>query len=152
VPETKPLESLLIEMRNRTHIAMVADEYGGTAGLVTIEDLLEEIVGEIFDEYDRQEQLVVDLGEGRYRVDARLPVDDMDDLFGTAIEIEADTVGGLVTELAGHIPSIGESVEIEGLRLIVDGLEGARVRALIVEPAPRAENEGNDNDEHAHTT
>jgi CBS domain containing-hemolysin-like protein len=152
VPETKPLESLLIEMRNRTHIAMVADEYGGTAGLVTIEDLLEEIVGEIFDEYDRQEQLVVELGEGRYRVDARLPVDDMNDLFGTAIELDADTVGGLVTELAGCIPSIGESVEIEGLRLIVDGLEGARVRALIVEPAPRAEKEGNGTDEHAHTT
>ncbi len=151
VPETKPLESLLIEMRNRTHIAMVADEYGGTAGLVTIEDLLEEIVGEIFDEYDRQEQLVVDLGEGRYRVDARLPVDDMNDLFGTAVEMEADTVGGLVTELAGHIPEIGESVEVEGLRLIVDGLEGARVRALIVEPAPRAEKEGTASDDHAHS-
>ncbi len=151
VPESKPLESLLIEMRNRTHIAMVADEYGGTAGLVTIEDLLEEIVGEIFDEYDRQEQLVVDLGEGRYRVDARLPVDDMNDLFGTAIELEADTVGGLVTELAGRIPRIGESVEVEGLRLIVDGLEGARVRALIVEPAPRAEKEGAASDDHAHS-
>ena len=151
VPETKPVEALLIEMRNRTHIAMVADEYGGTAGLVTIEDLLEEIVGEIFDEYDRLEQLVVDLGEGRFRVDARLPVDDLNDRFGTAIEMEADTVGGLVTELAGFIPAVGESVEIEGLRLIVDARQGARLRGLIVEPAPRNEEQGADSDEHAHT-
>ena len=151
VPETKPVEALLIEMRNRTHIAVVAVEYGGTAGLVTIEDLLEEIVGEIFDEYDRLEQLVVKLGEGRYRVDARLPVDEFNDRFGTAIDLEADTVGGLVTEIAGHIPRVGESVELEGLRLVVDALEGARVRALIVEPAPRAEERGNDSDEDDHS-
>ena len=151
VPETKPVEALLIEMRNRTHIALVADEYGGTAGLVTIEDLLEEIVGKIFDEYDRLEQLVVELGEGRFRVDARLSVDEFNDRFGTAIELDADTVGGLVTEIAGHIPSVGESVEVEGLRLVVDALEGARVRGLIVEPAPRAEERGHEADEDAHS-
>jgi putative hemolysin len=151
VPETKSVESLLLEMRNRTHIALVADEYGGTAGLVTIEDLLEEIVGDIFDEYDLREQLVVPLGAGRFRVDAKLSVDDLNEQFDTAIDMEADTVGGIVTELAGHIPQVGESVEIEGLRLIVDALEGARVRALIVEPAPRAEEQGADPDEHAHT-
>jgi CBS domain containing-hemolysin-like protein len=150
VPESKPVEALLIEMRNRTHIAVVADEYGGTAGLVTIEDLLEEIVGEIFDEYDRLEQLVVDLGEERFRVDARLSVDEFNDRFGTAIEMDADTLGGLVTEIAGHIPSVGESVEVEGLRLVVDALEGARVRGLIVEPAPRAEERGNEPDEDTH--
>jgi len=151
VPETKPVEALLIEMRNRTHIALVADEYGGTAGLVTIEDLLEEIVGEIFDEYDRLEQLVVELGEGRFRVDARLSVDEFNDRFGTAIDLDADTVGGLVTEIAGHIPLVGESVEVEGLRLVVDALEGARVRGLIVEPAPRAEERGSERDEDAHS-
>lgn len=135
VPETKPVEELLVEMRARTHIAIVADEYGGTAGLVTLEDLLEEIVGDISDEYDREEILLLDLGEGRYRVDARLPVDDLNETFDTDIDIDADSVGGLFTELAGRIPKIGESIEIEGLRLTVTDLEGTRIRQLIVEPA-----------------
>jgi putative hemolysin len=136
VPETKSVEELLLEMRNRTHIAIVADEYGGTAGLVTIEDILEEIVGEIFDEYDLAVALVQELGDERFRVDARLGIDDMNELFGTALELEADTVGGLFTELAGRIPEAGESIEIEGLRLTVESLEGARITSLIVEPAP----------------
>ncbi len=135
VPETKPVEELLLEMRTKAHIAIVADEYGGTAGLVTIEDLLEEIVGEIFDEYDSQVSLVIDIGDGRFRVDARLPVDDLNELVGTAIESEADTVAGLFAEFAGHIPVQGESLELEGLRLVVDQLEGTRVRQLIVESA-----------------
>lgn len=136
VPETKSVEELLLEMRDRTHIAIVADEYGGTAGLVTIEDILEEIVGEIFDEYDKAVPLIQELGDERYRVDARLGIDDMNELFGTALEPEADTVGGLFTELAGRIPEAGESIVIEGLRLTVDGLEGARITSITVEPAP----------------
>jgi putative hemolysin len=135
VPETKPVQELLMEMRARTHIAIVADEYGGTAGLVTIEDLLEEIVGEIFDEYDSAVQLVVELGDGRFQVDARLPVDDLNERFGTAIEMDADTVGGVVTEVAGRIPEPGDTVEIEGLRLRVTELEGTRIRQLVVESA-----------------
>lgn len=135
VPETKPVEELLLEMRAKTHIAIVADEYGGTAGLVTIEDLLEEIVGEIFDEYDREEILVADLGGGRWAIDARLPVDEMNERFGTAIETEADSVGGLVIELAGRIPEAGESFEVEGLRFVVEDREGTRLRRLVVEPA-----------------
>ncbi len=135
VPETKPVEELLVEMRTRTHIAIVADEYGGTAGLITLEDLLEEIVGEISDEYDIEEALLVDLGQGRYRVDARLPVDDLNEKFDTEIEIDADSVGGLFTEIAGRIPVLGESVEIEGLRLTVTELDGTRIRQLHVEPA-----------------
>lgn len=135
VPETKPVEELLFEMRTQTHIAIVADEYGGTAGLVTLEDLLEEIVGDISDEYDREEPLVTDLGDGRYRVDARLPVDDLDELFGTDLDTEADSVGGLFTEVAGRIPTRGESVEFEGLRLTVTELEGTRIRQLCVETA-----------------
>ncbi len=135
VPETKPVEELLREMRATTHIAIVADEYGGTAGLVTLEDLLEEIVGEISDEYDREEPLVVDLGEGRFRVDARLPVDDLNELFGTDLETDADSVGGLFTEVAGRIPEEGESVQFEGLRLTVTRLEGTRIRQLCVESA-----------------
>jgi putative hemolysin len=138
VPITKPVGELLREMRRRTHIAIVADEYGGTAGLVTIEDLLEEIVGEIYDEYDPQVQMVADAGGGSFRVDARLPIGEWDEHFGTALEVEADTAGGLVAELAGHIPEVGESVEIEGLRIVVAEMEGNRVRQLIVEPAPRS--------------
>ncbi|HEY5540431.1 MAG TPA: hemolysin family protein [Coriobacteriia bacterium] len=135
VPESKPVEELLAEMRTKTHLAIVADEYGGTAGLVTLEDLIEEIVGEISDEYDREESLLVDMGEGRFCVDARLPVDDLNELLGTEIDIDADSVGGLFTELAGRIPSLGESVEIEGLRLTVTDLQGTRIRQLTVEPA-----------------
>jgi len=135
VPETKPVEELLLEMRTRTHIAIVADEYGGTAGIVTLEDLLEEIVGDISDEYDREEPLLTQLSPERYRVDARLAVDELNELFGTDIETEADSVGGLFTEVAGRIPEVGESLVIEGLRLTVDVLEGTRIRQLSVEPA-----------------
>jgi len=135
VPETKPVQELLLEMRTRTHIAIVADEYGGTAGIVTLEDLLEEIVGDISDEYDREEPLLTQLSPERYRVDARLPVDELNELFGTDIETEADSVGGLFTEVAGRIPEVGESLTIEGLRVTVDVLEGTRIRQLSVEPA-----------------
>ncbi len=144
VPETKPVPELLVEMRERTHIAIVADEYGGTSGLVTIEDLLEEIVGEIQDEYDLELPLVSELGADRYRVDARLPVDDLNERFGTAIESESDTVGGVVAEAAGRIPAAGDSVEIEGLRFTVESSEGTRLRQLIVEPA------GQNNDKEGH--
>ncbi len=135
VPETVPVDVLLREMRTRMHIAIVADEYGGTAGIITLEDLLEEIVGDISDEYDREEPLLTQLSPERYRVDARLPVDELNELFGTDIETEADSVGGLFIEVAGRIPEAGESLTIEGLRLTVQTLEGTRVRQLMVEPA-----------------
>lgn len=141
VPETKPVHELLVQMRRTAHLALVADEYGGTAGLVTIEDLLEEIVGEIFDEFDRQVPMMVDLGEGRYRVDGRLPIDDLNELFVTDIEREADTVAGLFIEEAGHIPDTGESVDIEGLRLTVTELESNRILQLVVEPSGAAHSE-----------
>lgn len=143
VPETKPLEELLVEMRRTAHMAIVADEYGGTAGLVTIEDLLEEIVGDIFDEYDRQVQLVVDLGGGMWRVDARLPVDELNERFGTAIDREAETVAGLFSELVGHIPTVGESVGIEGLTLTVTDMQGTRVRKLDVSSSRTHDEEDN---------
>lgn len=146
VPETKPIEELLVEMRTRTHIAIVADEYGGTAGLVTIEDLLEEIVGEIFDEYDRAEPMMVGLDLGRFRVDGRMPIDDLNTAFGTDIDIEADTVGGLFIELTGHIPEGGEEIVVEGLRLTVEDVEGNRIRRIIVEPAANGTDEEDDDD------
>lgn len=144
VPETKPVQELLREMRTRTHIAVVADEYGGTAGLVTIEDLLEEIVGEIFDEYDEAVPLLVELDDGTVTVDARLPVDDLNERFDTAIELEAETVGGLFTEVAGRIPVAGESVEIEGLRITVEELQGTRIIRLAIRPVSADDEERSD--------
>jgi CBS domain containing-hemolysin-like protein len=141
VPETKPVDDLLREMRRRTHIALVADEHGGTAGLVTIEDLLEEIVGEIYDEYDPEVAMVTTLPDGRVRVDGRLDIDEIDELFGTMLETEADTAAGLFTELAGHIPATGESVEVQGLKFTVETMEGNRVRQLVVEPVAAREDE-----------
>lgn len=144
VPETKPVEDLLREMRRRTHIAIVLDEYGGTSGLVTIEDLVEEIVGEIYDEYDQQVQLVTDLGDGRFQADGRLPIGDLAVLLGVDLDdAEADTAAGLVTEVAGHIPKVGESVETSGFRIIVDALEGNRIRLMTIEPAARDGDEEN---------
>lgn len=140
VPETMPVEELLLQLRNRrVHIAVVADEYGGTAGIVTMEDLLEEIVGEIADEYDREAPLYVQTAEGAYDIDALMPVDDFNELFGTAIDSEADTTGGLVFEVAGHVPVVGESVVVEGVRVTVTGVDGNRLRRLAVETAPPSE-------------
>jgi CBS domain containing-hemolysin-like protein len=148
VPETKPVDELLVEMRQRkTHMALVADEYGGTAGLVTIEDLLEEIVGEIFDEYDRAEPMVVELGDGLLLLDARMPIDDFNDLLGTAIELEADSIGGLFVELAGHIPAPGETVEVEGVVITARDVEGTRVRRLLVKPTGDPDKETADAEE-----
>jgi len=145
VPETKPVDELLVDMRQRkTHIALVADEYGGTAGLVTIEDLLEEIVGEIFDEYDSAEPMVVELDDGSMLLDARLPIDDFNDLFGTDIELEADSIGGLFVELAGCIPAPGDTLEVEGVRITARDVEGTRVRRLLVEPGATSPKEGDD--------
>ena len=149
VPETKPVDELLVEMRQRkTHMALVADEYGGTAGLVTIEDLLEEIVGEIFDEYDRAEPLVTELPDGELLLDARLPIDDFNDLLGTAIDLEADSIGGLFVELAGHIPEPGEEIEVEGVRITARDVEGTRVRSLHVRPRPETDKEDEDAEAH----
>jgi CBS domain containing-hemolysin-like protein len=142
VPETKPVEELLREMRRRTHIAIVLDEYGGTAGLVTIEDLVEEIVGEIYDEYDEQVQLVTDLGNGRYSVDGRLPIDDLAQLLGVDLDgVDADTAAGVVSELAGHLPEVGESVMTAGVRMTVAAREGNRIRQVTTQPASRDSDE-----------
>ena len=145
VPETKPVDQLLVEMRQRkVHMALVADEYGGTAGLVTIEDLLEEIVGEIFDEYDRAEPMVIELEDGTLLLDARVPIDDFNDLVGTDIELEADSIGGLFVELAGKIPEPGESIEVEGVRITAREVEGTRIRRLLVEPRTEDDEETDD--------
>jgi putative hemolysin len=137
VPESMSIDDLLHEFqRRKVHIAIVLDEYGGTAGLVTIEDLLEEIVGEIQDEYDVEEPLVEQLGEDRARVDGRASVDDLLDLWDIKIPLEDDdeydTVGGLVYHRIGGVPSPGDEVHLDGLRLTVETTDGRRVGKVLV--------------------
>jgi CBS domain containing-hemolysin-like protein len=138
VPELKRVDELLRELQARkVHLAVVVDEYGATAGLVTIEDILEEIVGEIVDEHDREEVLVEALEEDRWRVDARLPVHDLNEL--AAVELpdeEWDTIGGLLLGLLGHVPTPGEHAEVECLRLTAERIKGRRIAKVIVERLP----------------
>ena len=133
VPELKPVDDLLREMQaDKIHLAIVVDEYGATAGLVTIEDILEEIVGEIVDEYDREEKLVEQLGEDMWRLDARLPVDELNEMLGTDLPKEEwDTLGGLLFGLLGHVPSPGERVEVEGIRLTAERIRGRRIAKVL---------------------
>jgi CBS domain containing-hemolysin-like protein len=121
VPETKKLEELLHDFKKkRIHIAIVIDEYGGTSGLVTIEDLLEQIVGDIQDEYDLEEEWLVEQSAGSVQVDARLTIEELEEYFGIEIEREKfDTVGGLIFHLTGRIPRAGEEVETGDIRLTV---------------------------------
>jgi CBS domain containing-hemolysin-like protein len=144
VPESKPIDALLREMQARQiHVAIVIDEYGGTAGLVTIEDILEEIVGEIADEYDKEEPPVEWLGEGRARVTARLPVEELEELFGVRIEAEdVETVGGLLAQRLGRVPIAGSVATVAGLRLTAESLAGRRNRigTVTVERAAAADN------------
>jgi CBS domain containing-hemolysin-like protein len=143
VPESKPIDALLSEMQaNRQHIAVVVDEYGGTAGLITIEDLLEEIVGEITDEYDADEVEVEKLPTGETRVPSRFPIGDLDELFGFDVEEEdVDSVGGLMAKHLGRVPIPGSHVEAHGLRFEAERASGRRnkvgtVLICRVEPEP----------------
>ena len=130
VPESKPVDDLLREMQARQiHLAIVIDEYGGTAGLVTIEDILEEIVGEITDEYDQEQPTVEWLAPGQARVTARLPVTDLQELFGVTIDAEdVETVGGLLAHALGRVPIAGSVAHVAGLTLTAESLAGRRNR------------------------
>jgi len=144
VPETKRVSELLTELRTLTiHMAIVLDEYGGTAGLVTIEDMLEEIVGEIFDEYDSAMELYESLGNGRYTFDARISIDDLNELLCTDLPAhEWDTLGGLMYNLMGKIPKQGEAVEFEGLRLTAQKVVGRRIYKVLLEVLEQEECDG----------
>jgi CBS domain containing-hemolysin-like protein len=150
VPDTKNAGDLLREMQQqRNHVAVVIDEYGGTAGIVTIEDILEEIVGEITDEYDRETPPVEDLGGGHYRVTARLDIGDLGELYGVPLDDDdVETVGGLLAKALGRVPIPGASAvialpedaagvrEVVGLRLTAETQAGRRNRigTLLVDP------------------
>jgi CBS domain containing-hemolysin-like protein len=137
VPESMTVDDLLHEFqRRKVHIAIVLDEYGGTAGLVTIEDLLEEIVGEIQDEYDVEEPMVVRLSDHEARVDGRADVDELLELFDLDLKLEDaeeyDTVGGLLYHRVGGVPAPGDSIDVDGLRLTVETTDGRRVGKVLV--------------------
>jgi putative hemolysin len=151
VPESMTVDDLLHEFqRRKVHIAIVLDEYGGTAGLVTIEDLLEEIVGEIQDEYDVEEPMVVRLSDHEARVDGRADVDELLELFDLDLELEDaeeyDTVGGLLYHRVGGVPAPGDSIEVDSLRLTVETTDGRRVGKVlvtrIVDNPPNSEADG----------
>ena len=128
VPESQKADALLRQMQfESNHLAMVVDEYGGIAGLVTLEDLIEELVGDIADEYDREVPEIEDLGNGKYRVSARLSIDELGDIFGIELEDdEVDSVGGLLTKVIGRLPVAGSVAEYSGLLLEAERTEGRR--------------------------
>ncbi len=144
VPDSKPVDELLREMQTqRMHVAVVVDEYGGTAGMVTIEDILEEIVGEITDEYDVEPDQVEQLPDGRVRVSARFPIDDLVDVSGVRIDDEdVDSVGGLMAKHLGKVPIAGSVVELEGLRFEAQEPAGRRNRigSVVIGPLEPAAN------------
>ena len=136
VPETKKADQLLEVMQaGKSHLAIVVDEYGGTAGLVTIEDLLEELVGDIRDEFDREEPLHETLADGAVRVHGRLSISDLNELLDSDLpDDDWDTVGGLIFNTLGHVPSVGETVDVDGYRFRVERLQGRRITRVRVTP------------------
>ena len=140
VPDSKPVDELLRQMQlQRIHVAIVIDEYGGTAGLVTIEDILEEIVGEIADEYDNERAPVEWLAPGTARVTARLPVADLEELFGVTVNAEdVETVGGLLAHELGRVPIAGSEATVAGLHLTAENLAGRRNKlgTVLIERVP----------------
>ncbi len=148
VPETKRLTGLLREMQDRKfHMSVVVDEYGSTAGLVTLEDLIEELVGEIVDEYDVEEPTVERLTDGSVVVTGRMAIDDADDLLDAELPQGAwDTVGGLLLDLAGHIPTEGEAVEVDGFRLVAQRVQGRRIGRVRIERLVRVDVADDDRD------
>ncbi|MDQ4491431.1 hemolysin family protein [Sinomonas sp. ASV486] len=153
VPESKPVDDLLKELqRESIHFAIVVDEYGGTAGLVTLEDLIEELVGEIADEYDDDEAESVDLGDGRFRVTARMGLDDLGELFDIDLEDdEVETVGGLLSKGLGRVPIVGSTAEVHGVRLTAERRVGRRNRITHI-LAERVEETTTDQNDQAGST
>ena len=139
VPESKPVDDLLTDMRKRrVHMAIVVDEHGGTAGLVTIEDMLEEIVGEIEDEHDSVDENILRVSENEAIVDGRISIDELNELFHTTVEPgDFDTVGGCVFHRLGRVPTVGDEVETDGLKLNVLSVDGHRIKRVRITLQPR---------------
>ncbi|MCB0003316.1 MAG: HlyC/CorC family transporter [Anaerolineae bacterium] len=142
VPESKKVDDLLRELQKRkVHMAVIVDEYGGTAGAVTIEDLLEEIVGDIQDEYDTETPLAVQLGEREFVFDAQIRLDEVSEMLDVEFETEeSDTLGGFIYSILGSIPVVGSRVEYDGLNLEVISVQGHRIlQVKVSQPKPRSE-------------
>lgn len=139
VPETLSVADLLAEMKQRKHFGLVVDEYGGVAGLVTLEDILEEIVGEIHDEHDTEEILVREEPDGSWVIDASAHVEELEERFGMTFEDrDFDTVGGLVVTGFGRVPVVGEVLEVQGIEIEVLEADRRRIRLVRVRPAARS--------------
>jgi CBS domain containing-hemolysin-like protein len=142
VPDSKPIDELLREMQSgQLHMAVVIDEYGGTAGIVTIEDILEEIVGEIADEYDREVPPVEQVDANTVRVTARLPIDEVNEMYGVTLPAEdVETVGGLLASELGRVPIPGATVTVEGLTFVAESAKGRRNRigTVLIKREPTA--------------
>ena len=140
VPENKPVNRLMREMQARKfHLALVADEYGALCGLVTLEDCLEELVGEIVDEHDDEESEVQRFADGDYLVDGGMGISDLNDLLGLSIpDDDWDTVGGFLFGTLEHVPAVGESIVHDGWRFNAAEVEGRRVRRVKVTLEPDA--------------
>ncbi len=138
IPEQKKVAELLREMQQKhVHMAIVVDEYGGTAGLVTIEDLIEEIVGEIVDEYDKEEPLVEPIDETSMRVDAKMPIDEVNEILQVELPHEEwDTVGGLVFGLTGRVPVPGETVRYDSVEFRTERVAGRRIQKVVITRTP----------------
>jgi CBS domain containing-hemolysin-like protein len=143
IPENKPVARLMREMQaGKFHLAIVADEYGGIAGLITLEDCLEELVGEIVDEYDTEELLVQRLPTGEYLVDGGLPVDELNEMLDIELPNEEwESVGGFLFGTLEHVPAPGESVEFDGWRFAAEELDGRRIRSIRVSLVPGSASE-----------
>ncbi len=144
VPETKRAADLLRELKGvPTSLVIVIDEYGGMAGIVTMEDLIEEFIGEIVDEFDAEEPLLEPLRQGEWRVHGRIPIDEFNELVGAKLpDDDWDTLGGLIFDGLGHVPSVGESISTDGFGLTVEAVEGRRITRVrvvqdTVDPAPQ---------------
>lgn len=144
VPESKRVAELMREMqRGKFHMAVVVDEYGGTSGIVTMEDLLEEIVGEITDEYDVEEPALERLPDGRLRVPGRTPIDEVNDELDAHLpDDDWDTVGGLVFSTLGHVPAEGECLEFEGYEFCTERMQGQRIVSVLIRPLDGTPGEG----------
>lgn len=131
VPDTMRVKSLLEDLqRRKVHIVMIVDEYGGTAGLATIEDLIEQIVGEIQDEYDTEDPSIQPVSEGEYIVDARVLIHDVNGLLGLGLTAEAERLGGLIYEQLGRVPRVGDEVDLDEVLVTVLSVKGVRAQKL----------------------
>jgi CBS domain containing-hemolysin-like protein len=149
IPESKKVDELLQELQQRkVHMAVVVDEYGGTAGLVTIEDLLEEIVGEIQDEYDAEEPAIEEISETEYLFDARVSLDEVSKLLGVELPAEGgDTLGGFVYSQLGKVPAVGDTIELRNVHIEVLSVAGRRIKQVRAAVMPESATTGESGEE-----